>query len=79
MTTLWTKQPECGPFGFPRRCDELLDTPLEAQIRAAMKAVEQGPAHPLLTDAVRLLNEAKDKVSDYLETIPVSVPGAAAV
>lgn len=39
----------------------------ELAIRDAIIAVEKVGAHPLLTDAVVLLGQAKDKVSDYID------------
>lgn len=53
--------------GIPRRFDTLLDTPAETAIRNAISAVEAVGADTLLTEAVMLLNQAKDKVSDYVE------------
>lgn len=40
---------------------------MERAIHNAIQAVEEGPAHPLLTDAVVLLGKAKDKVADYVD------------
>lgn len=60
--------------GFPRRNRIDLDTEAESAIRNAIDAVERAGAHPLLTDAVVLLGEAKDKVSDYVEREEL-VPG----
>jgi hypothetical protein len=53
--------------GFPRRNRIDLYTPAELAIREAMLAVEAMDAHPLLTDAVVLLGQAKDKVADFVE------------
>lgn len=53
--------------GIPRRSRIDLYTPAETAIRDAMLAVEEAGAHPLLTDAVNLLGQAKDKVADYVE------------
>lgn len=53
--------------GVPRRCRIDLYTPAEHAIREAMLAVEAAGAHPLLTDAVVLLAQAKAKVADYVE------------
>lgn len=53
--------------GIPRRCRVDLFTPAETAIRAAMLAVEEVGAHPLLTDAVNLLQAARDKVADFVE------------
>lgn len=64
------------PDGITRRCDVTLDTPAETAIRAAIAAVEAAGCHTLLTDAVILLGEAKDKVSDFVELdeAPAPVP-----
>lgn len=52
---------------IPRRSRIDLFTPAETAIFQAMQAVEEAGAHPLLTDAVLLLQRAKDKVSDYVD------------
>lgn len=44
-----------------------LMTPAELAIRNAMIAVEEVGADPLLTDAVILLQQARDKVADYVD------------
>jgi hypothetical protein len=53
--------------GFPRRNRIDLYTPAETAIREAMLAVESSGAHPLLTDAVSLLEQAKNKVADFVD------------
>jgi hypothetical protein len=53
--------------GIARRCRIDLYTPAEAAIRNAVNAVEEVGAHPLLTDAVVLLSQAKDRVADFVE------------
>lgn len=53
--------------GFPRRNRLDLCTPAELAIRAAVEAVEAAGAHPLLTDAVILLQQAREKVADFVE------------
>jgi hypothetical protein len=53
--------------GIPRRCIIDQDTQAETAIRTAIAAVEESGAHPLLTEAVILLGQAKDKVSDFVE------------
>lgn len=55
---------------IPRRCDTLRDTPAEKAIRDALSAVEGVGAHPLLTDAVVLLDQARNKVADYVDMPP---------
>lgn len=53
--------------GFPRRQDLTLMTPAERAIYDAVQAVEAAGAHPWLTDAVALLQTARDRVADYVE------------
>jgi hypothetical protein len=53
--------------GIPRRNRLDLCTPAELAIRQAMLAVEAAGAHPLLTDAVSLLEQAKGKVADFVD------------
>lgn len=55
------------PDGMPRRNDLTLLTSPEQAIRAAILVVEAAGAHVLLTDAVVLLLQAKDKVADFVE------------
>jgi 3-oxoacyl-[acyl-carrier-protein] synthase III len=52
---------------IPRRCRIDLNTPAELAIRAAMEAVEMAGADPLLTDAVILLDQAREKVADFVD------------
>jgi hypothetical protein len=58
---------DASTLGIPRRNQINLYTPAETAIREAMLYVEAMPAHPLLTDAVTLLGQAKDKVADFVE------------
>ncbi|HEY9751217.1 MAG TPA: hypothetical protein V6C63_21210 [Allocoleopsis sp.] len=53
--------------GIPCRCQMNLWTPAKTAIWQAIQAVESVGAHPFLTEAVILLGQAKDKVSDYIE------------
>jgi hypothetical protein len=53
--------------GFARRNRLDLNSPVELSIRAAMHAVEQIGAEPLLTEALNLLIRAREMVSDYVE------------
>jgi len=62
-------RPKLNAFGFPSRNDTLMWTPAEKAIADAMRAVEDAGAHPLLTDAVNLLIQARDKVADHAETV----------
>jgi hypothetical protein len=56
--------------GIPRRSCLDLNTPAELAIYEAMQAVEKAGAHPLLTDAVILLGQARDKVADFVDKAP---------
>jgi hypothetical protein len=53
--------------GLPRRNRIDCYTPAESAIRAALLAVEEMGAHTLLTEAVVLLDEAREKVADFVE------------
>lgn len=53
--------------GIPRRSRIDLFTPVETTIWQTIQAVEGLGAHTLLTEAVILLQQAKDKVADYVE------------
>lgn len=50
-----------------RRIRVDLLTPAELAIRAAVLVVEEAGAHPLLTDAVILLQQAREKVADWVD------------
>jgi hypothetical protein len=54
----------------PRRCDIERNTITERAIRSAMALVEQLPADPLHTDAVVLLQQALDRIADYVDGVP---------
>jgi len=51
----------------PRRNQMLKWVPAEKAIYDATQAVEDMPAHPILTEAVVLLGQARAKVADYVE------------
>ena len=53
--------------GLPRRCRMDLWVPAERAIQAATDEVERAGCHPLLTDAVNLLAQARAKVADFVE------------
>lgn len=53
----------------PRRIQWEKLTPAERSICAAMEVVEEVGADPRLTDAVVLLQQARDKVADYVDGI----------
>lgn len=52
---------------FPRRNCLDLATPAEKSLWDAMQAVEAAGAHPWLTDAINLIEQAKQKVADFVE------------
>ena len=56
---------------IPRRCQVDKMIPAERAILEAMREVEEAGAHPLLTDAVVLLDQAKGKVADWFDGLPV--------
>ena len=53
--------------GFPRRNRVDLFTPAESAILEAQQAIELTGCHPLLTESSMLLQQARDKVADYVE------------
>ncbi len=57
---------------IPRHNRLDLNTPAELAIRAAVEAVEVAGCHPLLTDAVNLLHEARMKVAAFVDGLPDS-------
>jgi len=59
--------PRFRPDGFLRRQDMLLLTELELQLRLVALAVEAAGCHTLLTDASVLIQQARNKVADWLE------------
>ena len=61
--------------GFPRRNRVDHWTPAEKAIQDAVDAVEAAGAHPLLTDAVILLGNARAKVADFVELPEKSTDG----
>ena len=55
------------PNTIPRRARVDQYSPAEKSIHEAIQEVEKMPADERLTDAVRLLQEAQDKVADYVD------------
>lgn len=53
--------------GFPRRSRIDMLTPVEKTLYDAMQAVESLTADVRLTEAVILLQQARDKVADFVE------------
>lgn len=67
--------PVAAPIpGIPRRCRYDLYTPAERAISDAVQAVEAAGADVRLTDAVILLQKAKDRVADFVEGTGSSEP-----
>lgn len=56
--------------GVPRRINVDLNTSAELAIREAVRVVENAGAHPLLTDAVVLLAQGREKVADWVDQQP---------
>lgn len=56
-------------ISIPRRSDVQRNTSAELAIRIAVQAVEDVGAHPFLTDAVILLDQAREKVADYVDGV----------
>lgn len=56
------------PDGFPRRSDLTLLTPVERKLFDFISDdIEALPAHPLQTEVVILLQQARDKLADFFE------------
>jgi hypothetical protein len=53
--------------GTPRRYHLDLLTPAEIALWRAIRMTEESGAHPLLTEAVTLLQQAREKLADYVE------------
>jgi hypothetical protein len=60
--------------GFPRRARLDLHTPAERAITEAIHAVEAAGCHTLLTEAVNLLADARDRVADFVELPKLAPP-----
>ena len=61
------KRWQLAPNGFPRRRRIDLWTRAERAINEALQTVEAAGAHTLLTEAVVLLDQAQNKVADFVE------------
>lgn len=57
-----------SPYGYDRRQDLMLTTKEENEIRKCIAMVEALGCHTLLTETVNLLDQARDKLADYLES-----------
>jgi hypothetical protein len=60
-------RPHLRTDGVPTRCDLHLHTPAELAIRKAVDEVEKIGADPKLTEAVNLLDMARERVADVVE------------
>lgn len=60
-------KPKISDNGFARRIRVDLMTPAELAISRAVEEVEKAGADVLLTDAVILLAQAREKVADFVE------------
>lgn len=54
-------------MNIPRRIQLQQNIPEELHIRAALIQVEQLGAHPLLTECVILLGQAREKLADWVD------------
>lgn len=63
---------------FPRRINLDRQTPAEQAILDAVSAVERAGAHILLTEAVGLLFQAREKVADFVDGTPMTADSAPA-
>lgn len=59
--------PPASSDEIPRRCCQDKMVPAELAITKAMESVETSGCDPLLTDAVILLQQARNKVADYVD------------
>lgn len=53
---------------IPRRVDLSQNTAAELSIYDAIQAVEKAGAHPKLTEAIILLQKAKEAVADFVDS-----------
>lgn len=61
-----------SPYGYARRQDLMLTTKEENEIRKCIAMVEAIGCHTLLTETVNLLDQARNKLADFLENEPSS-------
>lgn len=61
------EQYKTGAHLLGRRSDRSRNTATELVIREAIDQVEKLGAHPLLTDTVVLLDQARQKLADYVD------------
>lgn len=61
----------------PRRARLYEMTPAELAIAKCVDQVEELGAHVHLTDAVVLLGKAREKVADFVDSVPVAAPSSA--
>jgi hypothetical protein len=65
---------ELDLYGIPRRIQLAKMTPAESAITEAMRAVEAAGCDPRLTDAVVLLQQAREKVADFIDGVEAPKP-----
>lgn len=70
MTIIANPRPAKRADGWPTRSDMQQWSPAEHAIFNAVQEVEKAGADPALTDAVNLLQKARDRVADYYEGKP---------
>jgi hypothetical protein len=73
-TTPPKPKPQCRADGFPRRACVYLHTPAELAISKAIDEVEKLPAHEWETEAVLLLDKARERVADLVESLGITTP-----
>lgn len=61
-------RPHLRPDGIPTRCDINLQSAVEIRLGEMIRVIEAVGAHPLLTDASLLVQQAKGKIADYVES-----------
>jgi hypothetical protein len=62
--------PKSGTGAAPRRCYIDKMTSEEKTLLDAIGMLEELPAHPLLSEAQTLVQQARDKVADYVDQLP---------
>lgn len=67
MQVLARNEPQKDENGTPRRNQLHKFTPRELELYEIMQAVEKIGAHPLLTEVVNALSEARERLADWVE------------
>lgn len=60
--------PKLSPYGYARRQDLTQTTIEEDMIRDCIQRVESLGCHTMLTETINLLDQARNKLADYLES-----------